>query len=356
MGRRRDGSAESTEWGSTERSFEASGHLRLRLPVGSLVSPPRLPPLGALHAFEVAARHLSFKHAADELSITPTAVSHRIRNLEDWLGLKLFNRLTRSLELTRDGDAYAVEVHRSFDLLVAASESLRRSTESGDLVVATTMSFASNWLAPRLARFRELHEDLTVRIEASDILGDLTRTDADISIRYGEGNYEGVHSERLFQDLISPACAPSMARRLDHPRDLLNLQLLDYRWADHSDRDPTWDAWFAAAGLGDIETSPSTSFSEEHMVIAQARDGAGIALAGTTATANAILEGRLVRPFPIALENHSYYITCLPSALSRQKVRVFHDWLRDEAVNFEETLATHPDLCFETIVGRADLP
>ena len=183
----------------------------------------RLPPLNALKTFEVVARHMSFRHAAEELCLTSTAVSHRIRSLEEWLGVKLFNRLTRSLELTKEGETYSPLIRDGFTLLANASDALKQSSEGGELVISTTMSFASNWLSPKLPLFYEQHEDLRLRVEGSDIVTDFTRTNIDVAIRYGEGGYEGLHSEMLFTDLVTPVCSPELAARAREPADLLDL-------------------------------------------------------------------------------------------------------------------------------------
>jgi LysR family glycine cleavage system transcriptional activator len=315
----------------------------------------RLPPLNALKAFEVVARHMSFRNAADELCVTSTAVSHRIRSLEEWLGVKLFNRLTRSLELTKEGEAYAPLIREGFTLLASASDALNQSSEGGDLVISTTMSFASNWLSPKLPFFYEQHEDLRLRVEGSDLVTDFTRTNIDVAIRYGEGGYEDLHSEMLFTDLVTPVCAPELAARAKEPADLLALPRLDYQWAGFREQDPSWEKWFRAAGVENATPDQAPIFSEEHMVLSQAIAGRGTALVGIVAAAEAIEEGALVRLFPIALENRSYYFVCQSHALNRHKVRVFHDWLKDEAICFDTLGRENPKLRFETVVRSETL-
>lgn len=310
----------------------------------------RLPPLNSLWAFEVAARHLSFKRAADELNITPTAVSHRIRILEDWLGLRLFNRLTRSLELTKEGEAYATRVHTGFEELIAASDSLRHSIDAGQLVVSATMSFASNWLSARLLNFYEQHDDFAVTIEASDTLRDFASTNIDVAIRFGEGGYEGLHSQMLFTDLVTPVCTPAVAKNLSNPSDLMSMQLIAYTWPGHADDDPSWARWFESVGVDTVDRVPITTLSEEHLALQQVLAGGGVAFIGTTSCGDALLDGRLVRPFPIAIENHSHYFTCRKSMLGRHKVRVFHDWLHDQATAFEESIRSDSRLRFDVII------
>lgn len=330
-----------------------------------------LPALNALRAFEVAARHLSFKQAAEELLVTPAAVSHRIRGLEDWLGVKLFNRLTRSLELTKEGEAYAVLVKQGFDTLIQASEELRRSSDAGELVVSATMSFASNWLNARLPALhacvaeQDAQAPFAIRIEGSDLPVDLNRSNVDIAIRYGEGGYDDLHSEMLFPDLITPVCTPELAAGLSGPADLLEKPRIDYRWSGFGPRDPSWEKWFRVAGAAApasdrvpsdrVPSDRVPSFSDEHMALGQTLAGRGVGLLGIVAAAEPILQGKLVRPFPIALENRAYYFVCLPQSLRRHKVALFRDWLRAEAASFDGLIATDPRLAFDTVIRSEDL-
>lgn len=309
-----------------------------------------LPPLNALRAFEVAARHMSFKYAADELCITSTAVSHRIRALEEWLGIKLFNRLTRSLELTKEGEAYASRVNEAFELLARASDDLRNSSEEGELVISTTMSFASNWLTAKLINFQADHNNLKVRVEGSDKILDLNRSNVDIAIRFGEGDYDDLHFKMLFADYVTPVCSPELAKELKSPSDLLDAPRIDYHWAGFSQKDPSWEKWFKAAGVDVPELKPIPTFSDEHMALTLAKAGKGIALIGTTAVAEAIISGELVRPFPIALKNHTYYFTCIPQILNRHKISTFYEWLNKEADSFDKLIEIDPRIKFERII------
>jgi LysR family glycine cleavage system transcriptional activator len=314
----------------------------------------KLPPLNALHTFEVAARHMSFKHAADELCITPTAVSHRIRSLEDWLEIKLFNRLTRSLEFTKEGEAYATRVNQAFELIAVASDDIRNSSEDGELVISTTMSLASNWLTPKLLGFQTEFKNLQVKVEGSDSVLDLSRSNVDIAIRFGEGNYEDLHFDILFKDYVTPVCTPEYAAKLLTPSDLLDAPRIDYHWAGFSEKDPSWNKWFKAAGLNVPDLSPVPTFSDEHMVLTLAKAGKGIALIGTTAAAEYLISGQLVRPFPIALENYTYYFTCLPQRLNSHKISAFYKWLKNEADCFNELIETDPRIKFEVIISNGN--
>jgi len=315
----------------------------------------RLPPLNALRTFEVATRHLSFKDAADELCITSTAVSHRIRGLEEWLGVKLFNRLTRSLELTKEGEAYAPLVHQAFSMLSDASNALKQSNEGGDLVITATMSFASNWLAPRLPSFYQNNDEFNVSVEASDEAVNLARSNIDVAIRYGEGGYDELHSQMLFSDLVTPVCTADLAKSLKSPIDLLDLPRLDYKWAGFSERDPSWDKWFRAAGHSQENLPHAPVFSEEHMVLSEAIAGRGVGLIGIVAAADAIQRGSLVCPFPVALENRSYYFVCQPNSLHLQKVTAFRNWIIFEAARFDQFVEQHKGMQFDKIINTEEL-
>lgn len=315
----------------------------------------RLPPLNALRTFEVATRHLSFKDAADELCITSTAVSHRIRALEEWLGVKLFNRLTRSLELTKEGEAYAPLIHQAFTLLSEASNKLKQSNDGGDLVITATMSFASNWLTPRLPSFYQLNDEFNVSVEASDEAINLARSNIDVAIRYGEGGYDELHSQMLFTDLVTPVCTADLAASIKAPSDLLEVPRLDYKWAGFSERDPSWIKWFHAAGLPQSDLPHAPVFSEEHMVLSEAIAGNGVGLIGIVAAARAIQNGSLVCPFPVALENRSYYFACQPSSLQLEKVKAFRNWIVAEAARFDQFVEQHPGMQFDKIINTEEL-
>ena len=315
----------------------------------------RLPPLNALRTFDVASRCMSFKDAADELCITSTAVSHRIRALEEWLGVKLFNRLTRSLQLTKEGEAYAPIIQEAFRMLSDGSETLKHSNEGGALIISTTMSFASNWLTQRLPSFYKRHEEFDISVQATDQVVNLASTNVDITIRYGEGGYDELYSQMLFSDIVTPVCTPEMAARFPTSSDLLNAPRVDYNWAGYSDRDPSWQKWFTAAGLPNATLGSSVAFSEEHMVLSEAIAGRGIALVGIVAAADAIQRGALVCPYSVALENRSYYFVCQPQSLNLQKVTAFRDWILNEGNKFDEFVECHPEMQFENIQRSEDL-
>ncbi len=297
----------------------------------------RLPPLKSIQAFEAAARHLSFKQAADELCVTPTAVSHQVKTLEDHFGVKLFHRLTRSLRLTTEGEAYAPLVRQAFETLTEASHALRSDDVEGEIVISTTTSMASNWLGPRLPSFRERFPDLVVRVLGSDSVSEFPRDGVDVAIRYGFGNYPDLHAAWVLDDVVAPVCAPEFPISPDDATALLDAPLINYEWLGFSDVDPTWAKWFRAAGIDAEPPRETVTYSDEHICLQAAVDGQGLALVSLIAAARALDCGQLVAPYGTTLKNKSYYLVCPASQARTAKVAAFQDWLLEQADNFRDS-------------------
>ena len=170
----------------------------------------QLPPLNALRAFEAAARHMSFSKAAEELNVTPAAISQQIRALEDIVGVKLFRRLTRALLLTDAGRAALPAMTEGLDLLAEGYQDMRRQEEAGVLTISVAPSLAAKWLVPRLEGFRALHPQFDIRIDATDRLADFERGDVDVALRYGDGKYDGMDVRCLMSELSTPVCSPAL--------------------------------------------------------------------------------------------------------------------------------------------------
>jgi len=289
----------------------------------------RLPPLKALADFESAARHLSFTKAAAELNLTHGAVSRQVKALEDHLGVALFRRRTRALLLTDEGRYYAAVVRALLDQLAHATESLRADERANRLTVSTTYSFAINWLVPRLARFRSLHPEIDVRLQADDRYVDFARDEVDVAIRYGRGDYPGLEAEHLFTDIFVPVCSPALIagkHAIRKPADLGHHRLI------HEEGVPfDWADWFAAAGVAGVDTSRGPIFSHSSMVIQAAINGEGVAL-GNTAYIRAALAARvLVKPFDVTLTSEAgCHLVYPPGSLARRKIKLFRDWLLSE--------------------------
>jgi LysR family transcriptional regulator, glycine cleavage system transcriptional activator len=294
-----------------------------------------LPPLGALRAFEAAARHLSFSKAADELAVTPAAISHQIHTLEQDLGVTLFHRRNRQVALTASARVLLPGLSDAFAGIHASLRRLRSHNDTGTLTVTTSPSFAGKWLVLRLGRFQERWPEIDVRISASDELVDLMRGDFDIGIRYGTGRYPGLVVEELMKNEVFPACSPRLLEAgppLRTPEDLRRQALIHDQAIERDPLAPTWAMWMKAAGVKDLPPAAGLSFSSSSLALDAAIAGRGVVLAYSTIAAADLAEGRLVRLFPLALPDlFAFYIVTAPGALERPKVRAFRDWLRDEA-------------------------
>lgn len=292
-------------------------------------------PLNALRAFAAAARHMSFAKAADELHVTPAAVSHQIHALEQDLGLRLFHRRNRAIELTASARMLLPGLVEGFAGINAAVNRLRAHHHTGALTVTTAPSFAAKWLVLRLHRFHELRPDIDVRISATDEIVDLSRGEFDLAIRFGAGNYPGLAIELLLANEVFPACSPRLLAAdppLRRPEDLRHHALLHYLAVAEDPLEPSWSMWLKAAGVKDFKVEGGLSFSESYLALDAAIAGRGVALANTTIAAGDLAAGRLVRPFALALPHpFAYYLVTLPGALERPKVKAFRDWLRSEA-------------------------
>ena len=287
-----------------------------------------LPPLGALRAFEAAARHLSFTRAGAELHVTQAAISHQVKSLEDWLGLPLFRRLHRALRLTEEGQAYLPAVRDALDTLSAATERLRGGVDSGILTVTTTDSFAAVWLMPRLKRFRADHGDLDLRLQTADELVDFSRADVDLAVRYGRGQWPGLHTTRLLEEDIFPVCSPALCARrpLSTPEDLAHHTLL------HDDMTINWEVWLRAAGINGVDAHRGPFFQSSYLVMNAAIAGDGVALGRSALVADALAKGQLIRPFTVSLPaDYAYYVVSPETTADRPKIRAFRDWIVAEA-------------------------
>jgi LysR family glycine cleavage system transcriptional activator len=289
----------------------------------------RLPPMNTLRAFEAAARHLSFTQAAEELHVTQAAVSHQIRTLEDALGVRLFRRLNRAIRLTEEGQEFVSEVRKALSHLTTAVEKLSAPEAGGPLTVSVLPSFASKWLVPRLGRFGQKHPEVDVRISPSIQLTDFQRDDVDLVVRYGKGQYEGLHSVRLMTENIFPVCSPALLsgpQALREPADLQHHTLL------HDDGHVDWAMWLLVAGVTDISPTQGPYFTDSALVVQAAAEGQGVALARGALAADDLAAGRLVKPFDITIPTaYAYYVVCPKATAHHPKIAAFRAWLLEEA-------------------------
>ncbi|MVO14295.1 LysR substrate-binding domain-containing protein [Parasedimentitalea huanghaiensis] len=288
----------------------------------------RLPPLHALRAFEAAARHLHFKNAAEELGLTPTAISHQVRQLEDILGLELFHRFPRPVHLSPAGEKLFTVVRDSLDNIAGAVEDLSEGDHDSPLKISVTMAFASRWLLARLPLLRK-EAGVDVMVEADNRIADLHGSGMDFAIRYAEFPGEDAEWKKLFTDQIIPVCAPALLddQELPTAEKIVKLPLLHYRWKTKSPNAPSWERWMAQANL-DIKVRPVVqSFSEEIHAIEAAVNGQGVILASQFLVADLISEGVLANISEISLPGHSYWAVFLPNHPRRQAIDRLIEWL-----------------------------
>ncbi len=287
-----------------------------------------LPPLTALHAFEAAARRLSFKAAAEELHVTPGAISQQIKVLEDRLGTALFRRQTRRVELTEAGRVLLVPTQQAFRALADAVARIRGTDQGKLLSVSLLPSFAALWFVPRLGHFRVRHPDIDVRISATPKLADIDRDEVDVVIRYGLGDYPGLHVEHLLADDLFPVCSPKLLEGpvpLRKPADLAHHTLI------HDELRQEWELWMRAAGIEGLDTSRGPSFSLWDLAFQAAIAGQGVALGRSTLVGEYLKSGKLVKPFDVTSHSRfGYYLVCLPERANEPKIAALRAWLKDE--------------------------
>lgn len=289
----------------------------------------RLPPLSCLRAFEAAARHGSFKQAAAELGVTPTAVSHQIRILEDHAGLAVFQRGVRKVSLTEDGARLYPILRVGFDAFEAAFLDITQQAKHRRVVVSATNAFMAKWLAPRAARFHDAHPQIDLQLHASDVAVDLEKDGVDVAIRYGRGPFPGMHAEPLFSDRFAPVASPKLDIRT--PTEMDRVALIHFDWKRAHPLNPTWKAWFDEAELKKRAGHGELRFSDESHAIQAAISGQGIALLSLVLVAEELASGLLVQPFGPTLEGHGYYLITQARDETPPAVRAAVDWLKSEA-------------------------
>lgn len=302
-----------------------------------------LPPLNALRAFETAARHMSISLAANELRVTPAAISHQIRILEDHVGLPLFTRNGRGLALTDAGSAGLRDLREGFVKLCAAMDAIDSLGEAGTLSVSVAPSFAAKWLLPRLGSFQVAHPEIDVHVAASMQLADFVKDGVDVAIRYGAGRYSDLAVTQLLTESVVPVCSPDFLRLhgpFHAPGDLVEATLLHDDSPDNDPSCPNWEMWLSAAGARHIDAGRGPRFNQSSLVIEAAVLGRGVGLAKTALAARDLRQGRLVQPFKSKVKvDFAYYIVAPRAKLNLPKVSHFIDWLRGEAAGEMPQLA-----------------
>jgi LysR family glycine cleavage system transcriptional activator len=302
----------------------------------------RLPALNALRAFEAAARHLSFTRAAEELNVTPGAISQQIRQLEEFAGAPLFRRTGRQVLLTDAGQAALPLLTSAFEMMAEAVHHMRAPARRDRLMISSAPSFAAKWLAHRLDRFQEEHGESEVWVSADLALTDFNSTDIDLAIRYGKGNYEGLRTEKIMSESVLPVCSPDLlkgANPLRSPADLSNHVLLHDESPESDPSCPDWKSWLAARGVTTVDPSRGPRFNQSSLVVEAAAAGRGIALAKHAIAASDLANGRLVAPFAdgSADIDFAYWIVWPKWRTPSKLARSFMHWLKAEAQAAEVT-------------------
>jgi LysR family transcriptional regulator, regulator of gene expression of beta-lactamase len=277
-------------------------------------------PLNGLRAFEAAARHLSFTKAAIELCVTPAALGHQVKGLEERLGVPLFRRLPRGLALTDEGRALLPVLREAFDRI---AELLGRFDDGRGrelLALGAVGTFALEWLLPRMADFAAAHPEVDLRLTTNNNRVDIAEEGLDFAIRFGDGAWHGTEALRLFEAPLTPLCRPEAAKRLRAPADLGNEILL------RSYRSDEWTAWFEAAGA---EAPPLVGpvFDSAALMVEAAMAGHGVALAPAALFARPLADGRLARPFAAEVALGGYWLTRLKSKRPTPAMAAFQSWI-----------------------------
>ncbi|BEP38507.1 LysR substrate-binding domain-containing protein (plasmid) [Variovorax sp. V59] len=296
------------------------------------------PPLSCLLAFEAAARRASFSAAAIELHLTPSAVCHQIAKLEELLGVRLFERSARSIELTEAGREYMSRVCGALDAISSATDNARKGVRNA-LYVHVAPSFASLWLMPRLADFARMHPGIALSLSSSVVHSDFASGQVDVDIRYGIPNWPHLNVQPVFEERIQPMASPAFIKRhrIENPSDLLNLPLIQsvvnvVQWGD----------WFRSRKVAFSSGQFAFRFDRTSMALDAAVQGLGVALDSSSVAAGHLDQGRLKKVFDErwCLKVHAHFLVCPQRHLQRSEVTNFMDWMREQAVEPEKAVAS----------------
>jgi LysR family glycine cleavage system transcriptional activator len=296
----------------------------------------KLPPLTELRAFEAAGRHMSFKHAAAELGVTPTAISHQIRLLERYCGRSLFRRRPRPLRLTEAGAQLFPIVRDGFTAFGAAFATITPDRQNRPLRVTTTSTFASRWLVPRLPRWRQEHPDIPLEVIGTDAVLDLEAGDADLAIRHADAAPNDGVSYQLFRDAFWPVCNPtllSVRLPLRTASALRGHLLIHQHWPNFVPHSPTWSRWLAGAqtrwrDVPPLDEMDHLHFREEIHAIDAVVSGQGIGICSDILVADELISGRLVKFLPFSLPGYGFYVVHKGDHRRIKAIEAFTDWVQ----------------------------
>ncbi|MGB1239584.1 MAG: LysR substrate-binding domain-containing protein [Pseudomonadales bacterium] len=300
----------------------------------------RLPPLNWLRAFEVSALHLNFTQAASELNLTQAAISQQIKALESQLGVALFKRLPRGLELTEAGKAYIPVVHESIERMVVATDEIFGQNRNRALNIRVNLVFFTTWLAPRLGDFRQQHPDIALRF-SSNIWLDEQQKDADMEIRYGQGNWRGFKSHRLSYDELMPVCSPdyfgAQSSELQPPvlEKSTLLHVIGYKEG--------WGHWLTKTGHPDLEAAHGIQLDTLISALELATYGQGVALGRTSLVEKFLEDGRLIAPFEQSVTtDEAFYLASPDNQYEHPNAEIFRTWLIDQVPHYTADTAGVP--------------
>ncbi len=299
----------------------------------------RLPPLNALRAFEAVARRLSFARAAEELRVTKAAVAQQVRLLEQEIGAPLVERSGRGLALTESGAAGAAGLAEGFSALARAARAMREAKGRRFLVINSSASFAATWLVGRIGRFKALHPEIDVLLDANPMQDSLESSTTDALVRWGAGDFPGLATTLLFKEDVFPVCAPGLVDGGDSgrpplrsPDDLGGHTLLHLEWSPAYPSWPTWSDWLKAAGARNVESRHGVWFNNMAMAILAAAQGQGVALSSFAIAADELAAGRLVAPFSTSVSTpFGYYFLCRPEEAAKPRIKALREFLVAEA-------------------------
>jgi LysR family transcriptional regulator, glycine cleavage system transcriptional activator len=290
------------------------------------MSHARLPPLSALRAFEAAARRASFTRAAEELLVTPTAISHQIRQLETYLGLRVLDRTPRAVTLTARGQALYEATAAGFAEIERVVTRLQADTASTPVTLSSTTAFLSHWLMPRLDALRRSMPTIDLRLHTSDVVEELRPGGIEAAIRYGQGPFPGVASLRLCADVLIPVCSKRLG--LARLEDLRHATLIHIDGRSRPTPKPEWSRWCAQAGILGVDTAAGPRFPDSMLAVQAAIAAQGVVIVSRVLVADALEAGLLEAPFPQTLAGDAYHFACATGLESRTDIVVLREWFR----------------------------
>lgn len=304
----------------------------------------RLPPLSSLRAFEAVARRASFKAAAAELSVTASAVSHQIRQLETHVGVRLLDRTTRSTTLTGAGKVLQEATSAGFDTIREAISKIGKAPATSELTLTTTAAFLSHWLAPRLASLQSALSPATIRFHVSDDVEELDAARIDVAIRYGRGPFQGAECHKLCDDELITVCSPAL--RLSGNNDLSHATLIHIDGRNSPAPTPDWKRWCDEAGLSDVDAHAGPHLPDSMSAVQAAIAGQGVVLVSRLLVSDALASNLLVQPSKFALKGDAYHFAIALEVTEEPNVGILRDWFARHCQSFltfqsQRTLRDH---------------